>query len=107
MADEIKEILDELKKGLQKIYGEQLKAVILFGSYARGDAHPPDSDIDVMIVLKGEFDFWAMNKLASEFIAELSLKYDVLISRQLSSYEDYANSKFPLYINVRREGVMV
>jgi predicted nucleotidyltransferase len=107
MADEIKEILDELKKGLQKIYGEQLKAVILFGSYARGDAHPPDSDIDVMIVLKGEFDYWKMNRLCSEFVAEISLKYDVAISRQLTSDEEYARSKYPLYVNVRREGVTV
>lgn len=107
MPDEIKKILRELKMGLKNIYGEKLKAVILFGSYARGDAHPPDSDIDVMIVLKGKFDFWAMNKLVSEFVAELSLKYDVVISRQLTSDEEYANSKFPLYINVRREGVTV
>jgi predicted nucleotidyltransferase len=107
MPDDIKKILRELKNGLQKIYGEQLKAVILFGSYARGDAHPPDSDIDVMIVLKGEFDYWAMNKLASKIVADLSLKYDVVISRKLTSNEEYANSRFPLYINVRREGVTI
>lgn len=107
MPDDIKKILRDLKKELQKIYGEQLKAVVLFGSYARGDAHPPDSDIDVMIVLKGEFDYWKMNKLASKIVADLSLKYDVVISRKLTSDEEYANSKFPFYINVRREGVTV
>lgn len=107
MPDDIKKILRDLKKELQKIYGEQLKAVVLFGSYARGDAHPPDSDIDVMIVLKGEFDYWKMNKLASKIVADLSLKYDVVISRKLTSDEEYANSRFPLYINARREGVTV
>ena len=81
MPDEIKKILRELKKGLVKIYGDQLKAVYLFGSYARGEAHPPDSDIDVMIVLKGEFDYWAMDNLCSEFVADLSLEHDVVISR--------------------------
>lgn len=40
MPRSIKKILRELKKGLAEIYGEQLKAVILFGSYARGDARP-------------------------------------------------------------------
>jgi len=107
MPNNIRKILRELKKGLQKIYGEKLKAVILFGSYARGEAHPPDSDIDVTIVLKGEFDYWKMNKLASEIVADISLKHDVVISRKLTSDEDYANSKFPFYINVRREGVTV
>ena len=43
MTDDIKKMLRELKKGLTEIYGNQLKAVYLYGSYARGDARPPDS----------------------------------------------------------------
>ena len=107
MSDEIKKILAELKQGLQKIFGDQLKAVILFGSYARGDAHPPDSDIDVMVVLKGEFDRNQMSSLSDHYVAELSLKYDVVISVRVASEIQYALSKFPLYINVRRDGVVV
>lgn len=107
MHDEIRKILDELKQGIQKIFGDRLKTVILFGSYARGDAHPPDSDIDVMIVLKGEFDYWDMDKLCSEFVADLSLKHDVVISIRFASETQYALSQFPLYINARREGVIV
>lgn len=107
MPKNVQRILRELKKGLAAIYGDQLKSVILFGSYARGDAHPPDSDIDVMIVLKGEFDFWEQDKRSSELIASLSLKHDVLISAKLASETQYANSKMPLYINVRKEGVAV
>ena len=34
MSTNIKKILRELKKGLDKIYGDQLKAVYLFGSFA-------------------------------------------------------------------------
>jgi uncharacterized protein len=107
MADEIKKILRELKQGLVKIYGDQLIEVYLFGSYARGDARPPDSDIDVMIILKGEFKYWDMDKLCSNFVADLSLKYDVVISIKLASESQYAFSKFPLYINVRKEGIAV
>ncbi|MCL5611485.1 MAG: nucleotidyltransferase domain-containing protein [Chloroflexi bacterium] len=107
MPRNIKSILRELKKGLAAIYGDQLKAVILFGSYARGDAHPPDSDIDVLIVLKGEFDYWEQDKRSSELVASLSLKHDVVISTKLASEKKYAESRMPLYINVRREGVTV
>lgn len=107
MTDEIKRILRDLKKGLAKIYGDQLKAVYLYGSYARGDEHPPDSDIDVMIVLKGEFDYWEMDKRSSELIAALSLENDVLISTILASERQFSNSGMPLYINVRREGIAV
>jgi len=107
MPGSIKKVLHELKKGLAAIYGGQLKAVILFGSYARGDAHPPDSDIDVMIVLKGEFDYWEMDKRSLELVASLSLENDLLISAKLASETKYEQSKMPLYINVRREGVAV
>jgi uncharacterized protein len=107
MSEDIKKILRELKKGLVEIYGDQLKAVYLYGSYARGDAHPPDSDIDVMIVLKGEFDYWETDKRSSELVAALSLENDVLISTKLASETKYAESKMPLYINVRKEGIAV
>jgi len=107
MTDNIKKILHELKKGLTEIYGNQLKAVYLYGSYARGDAHPPDSDIDVMVVLKDEFNYWEMDKRMSELVAALSLENDVLISTKLASERQYSSSGMPLYINVRKEGIAV
>jgi predicted nucleotidyltransferase len=42
--------LDAYASALQARFGEQLVDVWLFGSRARGDAHP-DSDIDVLVVL--------------------------------------------------------
>jgi uncharacterized protein len=107
MPANIKKILRELKKGLATIYGDQLKAVYLFGSFARGEGKLPDSDIDVMIVLKGEFNYWEMDKRSSELVANLSLENDVVISTKLASEAKYAESKMPLYINVRKEGVSV
>ena len=43
-------ILAATKKGLQKLYGPHLKGLVLYGSYARGEA-TPDSDIDVAVIL--------------------------------------------------------
>jgi predicted nucleotidyltransferase len=84
-----------------------LKAVILFGSYARGDARPPDSDIDVMIVLTGKFSYSEVEKRSSEFIASLCLEHDVVISWIFTSDTNYSESKMPLMLNVRREGLTV
>jgi predicted nucleotidyltransferase len=104
MPTKIKKILHELKNGLTEIYGDQLKAVILYGSYARGDAHPPDSDVDVMVVLKGEFNYWEMDKRSSEFVAALCLENEVVISARLVSEAKYAQSNMPLFVNIRKEG---
>jgi len=43
-------LLQELKVCLQKLYGDRLYTLILFGSQARGEA-TKNSDIDVMAVL--------------------------------------------------------
>jgi predicted nucleotidyltransferase len=44
-------ILAEVKSALREIYGDNLRKVILYGSYARGDYDTEGSDIDVMLVL--------------------------------------------------------
>jgi len=107
MPENIKKILRALKKGLVEIYGDQLQAVILFGSFARGEGRLPDSDIDVMIVLKGEFDRREMDRRSWGLVADLSLENDVVISTKLASESQYSESNWPLYVNVRREGVAV
>jgi predicted nucleotidyltransferase len=107
MPRNIKAILRKLKKGLTEIYGEQLKAVILFGSYARGDARPPDSDIDVMIVLKDEFNYREAQKRSIEFVASLCLENDVVITRKFASEKKFEESKMPLFLNIRAEGLAI
>ena len=53
MSNRIKDILEEYVKGLLKIIGKDLKQVILYGSYARGeqDKNGEISDIDIMILV--------------------------------------------------------
>lgn len=107
MPLQIKKLLRKLKKGMAEVFGSQLKALYLFGSYSRGEARPPDSDIDVMIVLNGEFDYWEVEKRSSELVASLCLENEVAISRVFVSDTEYAHSKMPLVINVRQEGIAV
>ena len=54
MATEIRNILEEYVNGLFKIIGKELKQVILYGSYARGeqDKNGEISDIDIMILVE-------------------------------------------------------
>ncbi|MBE9119156.1 nucleotidyltransferase domain-containing protein [Lusitaniella coriacea LEGE 07157] len=57
MNQKLKSILNQLRSHFEQIYGDRLVKMVLFGSQARGDARP-DSDIDVLIVLKGEVNLW-------------------------------------------------
>lgn len=95
--------MKELKEGLVQIYGDKLKAVYLYGSYARGD-YRPGSDVDVMILLKDYKNYWDEIKRTSELIANTSLDYDVLVSRIIMSEEKWNRSATPLLRNIHRDG---
>ena len=99
-------ILKRLRKELALILDDRLEAIYLYGSQARGDARP-DSDIDVMVVLRGDFNYFDMVMKTSTCTAQISLDYDTVISCVFVSREDYASRRTPLLLNVRREGILV
>lgn len=45
--------LDRFVELLRSDFGEDLDAVWLYGSRARGEGWPPDSDVDVLVVTRG------------------------------------------------------
>ena len=50
-------ILRCIRTALLAIYGDRIERLVLFGSRARGDAHP-DSDYDVAVFLGNLTDRW-------------------------------------------------
>lgn len=97
-------ILSILRQGLSTILGDRLEAVYLYGSHARGNALP-DSDIDVLIVIRKDFDYGEMFDKTIDLAADLSLEYDVVISRAFVSKERFEHETSPFLMNVRREAI--
>ena len=106
MNPRIRVILAELRSRFEALYGDRLVKLILYGSQARGDAKP-DSDIDVLVVLKGEVDPFAEIERGSHVTADVSLEHDVVISTVYLPEERYNRGGGPLLLNVRAEGVSV
>ena len=79
---------------------------MLFGSRARDDADP-GSDIDILVVLHGPVNPGEEIARTGETTANLSLKYDVVISCTFISAKRFNTEKSPLLLNVRREGMVV
>ena len=100
----IETILNELKRELRSLYGDRLVKLILFGSHARGEANP-DSDIDLLAVLKSPVSQVQEISYMSELRVKILLDYNELVSI-IPMSEDRFNAKtVSLLRNIQREGI--
>jgi len=103
---QLKKLLAEVKAELQALYGAQLVAVILYGSYARDEAGV-NSDVDMIMVLKDyERDFIEIAR-TNEFVSRLSLDYDVIVALLPLREKDWREKDSVFLYNLRRDGVVV
>lgn len=103
-----KEAIRVFRERLFGEYQENLVAVILFGSAARGELDE-ESDIDVLVVLRDYKDFWKEFRTISDIAYDISMGTDfqVLISPVLVAQEEYERSRGVFLRNIKREGVIV
>jgi predicted nucleotidyltransferase len=100
-------IMKEIVASMQTIFGEKLRQVLLFGSYARGDQEQySDMDIMVLVTLTDE-EVKSYNDAIIDVMSEISLKYGVLPTIIGKNYEHFYHwvPYLPFYRNVRAEGI--
>lgn len=103
----IEPVVRAFKTALQTMYGDRLRKVVLYGSYARGD-YDDESDIDLMVVLNDEtVDTFAEIRRISELEASLLLKYGLAVSPLPVPYGRYNKSIGPVYQEARKDGIPV
>lgn len=103
----IKELLFKVEEELKKIFGDKLKDIILYGSYARLQ-NTEDSDVDIIVLIdKSDNNLRKYEDNITDIMVDLSLEYEVVVSIYLQSYEVYKKHAniLPFFINVRNEGV--
>lgn len=92
-----------IERILKEIDAEQ---VILFGSRARGDSKP-DSDLDLLIIQKGEFtaskNRWAETIKIRKALSDIKIPKDILLftESEVDYWKDSLNYIIPTYL---REG---
>jgi predicted nucleotidyltransferase len=101
---DVHSVLSELKSGLRRVYGNRLRGMYLFGSYARGEADI-ESDLDILVVLDA-FDRYAheVNR-TGVLAADLSLKYGVTVSLVFLREREWLTGDTPFLSNVRDEAI--
>jgi len=99
-------LLKKLKDGLNRVYGEQLNAMFLYGSFARGE-NMEGSDLDVVVVLKDFQRRAAEVRRTSDLVGDLSLDYEITVSLLFMRENEWETNKFALLRNGKAEGVAV
>ena len=100
----VRPILGELKLRLLALYGERLRGVYLFGSYARDEAKE-ESDADILIVLDRVENYSREIDTTSELTSELSLEYGISLSRVFATEEQWRKGQTNFLQNLREEAV--
>jgi uncharacterized protein len=104
MDKRITALMKELKLGLQELYGPGLKGLYLYGSYARGEENE-ESDVDVLIILDRIDSYGDEVDRTGYLASDLSLKYEVTISRVFVSQRDWMEKETPFLANARDEAI--
>lgn len=100
----LKELLKELKTGLEVIYGSRLRGFYLFGSYARGE-QDDESDVDALVVLDNFESYYAEIHRTGQLASDLSLKYSVTISEVFMKEAQWLYGDTPFLMNIRPEAI--
>ena len=103
MVNVVKAIVTAVKK----IYGNHLKQVILYGSYARGD-YTKDSDVDIMLLVDlDETELDTFSDALSELGFEYNVEHDIWMMPIVKNKKSFLrwSEAYPFYKNVKTEGI--
>lgn len=103
----MEEICRRVVAAYRKAYGDDIEAIYLYGSYARGD-YDEDSDIDFAAIVKGErLEVQDKRRLVRSDTKDMDLELDIITSPTAipSGEFDKYKDELPYYRNILKEGV--
>ena len=98
------EIASKVRIELEKLYGQRLRGVYLYGSAAR-DQLTPDSDIDIAVVLDKLSNTYAELKRTSQLGSDLCLETSALVMFLFVDETDLRNGRFSIHRAIKEEGI--
>ena len=109
MSDRIHDLLKSYAEGIYRILGDALDAVILYGSYARGD-YTEDSDVDIALLTKSNrIESQKYNDGLAAIATELAMRYFAVVNFVCLPYEEFEEKKewYPYFKNIEAEGKVI
>lgn len=107
MSNTVSDLLQQYVNNIKAIYGQHLRTVILYGSYARGD-YREDSDIDIMIFLDLEdLEIKEYRHELSYMTYDFNMDNDVDIKPIAKAQDHFRKwvTAYPFYANIEKDGM--
>ena len=105
----IEKALNEFIRMVNDVLKNNLKKIILYGSYARGD-YRENSDLDIMILTDlTDFEIVRIRTQIWDIAYDIGLDNDVIISVVIKNVNDYNywSDTLPFYMNIQKEGMIL
>ena len=107
--NQLDNISRQISQTYRSVYGDNIVAIYLYGSYARGN-YSDESDIDITAIVKGD-RLELQNKLKKiwNISADIGLENDVIVSPTVIPFEEFEEYKqtLPYYMNIWKEGKQI
>lgn len=109
MPEPVRDIMVLFSQEVKRVMGDELRKVIVYGSYARGDCNE-NSDVDVMVLTSlAEEDIteveYKLYDIAFDYLMEYGVDISVIVKNE--EHFKYWLGALPFYDNVEREGVVI
>jgi len=102
LTEDIKDILEKIKKNLAKRFRDNIKCLILYGSWAKGTAKQ-GSDIDLLAIFAKRDK--ETRKSVNDIVNNIETERSITVLS--TSLEDFQKEKIPLYTAVKKEGKVI
>lgn len=104
-----KQLFSDINNDMVKLFGKNLKKIILYGSYAKNKQNK-ESDIDFIVLVDDTENNLRKSKYQiADIMSKLSINYNMLVSiteETLSCYNEFSQY-LPYYQNIRNEGIEI
>lgn len=104
--EQVKDVLSEIKDLLEREFGDGIKRVIVYGSYARGEA-TNDSDLDIAIVIDDSISISKAEEALDDLLFNILLEKGELVSVVAINEGVFSTYHSPFLVNVKEEGATV
>ena len=103
---DVQPLLERIKAYLKQRFGDDIEAVLLYGSYARGNA-TSDSDVDLLILTKDSLNPSEVRKSLSGLLYDILLEEGELVSVLVIPNSLYNPQSSPFLLQVHKEAISV